>query len=101
MTIFFSPAHQADLVVGHGEGDCLLVDPSGVAVKLGCDINATGDGPSSMYLRFELVHLGDLHDQGLQASTQERLAPSKKSEKCVRCVLKQTHMWPFPLASIT
>ena len=67
VTMRFSPAHQADLMVGHGKGDCLLIDPSRVAVELGCDIYATGDGPPGMYLRLELVHLGDLHHHGLQA----------------------------------
>lgn len=66
--IFFSPAHQADLMVGHGEHDILLIDSSRVAIELGCDINATRDGSSSMYLGLELVHLGDLHRNRLQVT---------------------------------
>lgn len=47
-------------MVGHGEGHLLLKDPPRVGVELGGDINATGDGASSMDLRPQLVCLGDL-----------------------------------------
>ena len=47
-------------MVGHGEGHLLLKDPPRVGVELGGDINATGDGASSMDLRPQLVGLSDL-----------------------------------------
>ena len=60
VAVFFSPAHNADLMVGHGEGHLLLKDPPRVGVELRGDINATGDGASSMDLRPQLVCLSDL-----------------------------------------
>lgn len=60
VTILLSPAHKADLMIGHWEGDCLLIDPARVAVEPSCDINATRDGTSSMNLRPQLVCLCDL-----------------------------------------
>ncbi len=63
MALLLSPPHNADLMVGHGEGHLLLKDPTRVGIKLGCHINPTGDGTSSMDLRPQLVCLSDLQSQ--------------------------------------
>ena len=60
VAVFFSPAHNADLMVGHGESHLLLKDSARIGIELGCDINATGDRAPSVDLRPQLVCLSDL-----------------------------------------
>lgn len=64
MALLLSPPHNANLMVGHGEGHLLLKDPTRVGIKLFRDINSTGDGTSSMDFGPQLVCLSDLRSQG-------------------------------------
>lgn len=63
VALLLSPAHNANLMVGHGECHRFLKNPTRVCIKLGCDINSTGDGTSSIDLRPQLVCLSDLQSR--------------------------------------
>ena len=87
MALLLSPAHNADLMVGHGKGHLLLKDPTRVGVKLGCDINSTGDGTSGMDLRPQLVCLCDLQSQCTPHDMSVTRHQQQQSDAVMRCAL--------------